>query len=162
MRGAIYAEAETELKQVLNQSGEYSSYDLRTRLQDTMTEHCGIYRDGDRLTAGLAQLQEIKHDYATKLNISDRSLVFNMELTAALELRSLIHVGEIIMASALQRQESRGAHYRTDSTDRNDEKYLRHTLGYLVDGQVETSDRPVDLSLMTQDEQRFTPQERKY
>jgi succinate dehydrogenase / fumarate reductase flavoprotein subunit len=77
------AEAEAELKQVLNQSGEYSSYDLRTRLQDTMTEHCGIYRDGDRLAAGLEQLQRIKHDYENKLKISDRSMVFNMELTAA-------------------------------------------------------------------------------
>jgi succinate dehydrogenase / fumarate reductase flavoprotein subunit len=156
------AEAEAELKQVLNQSGEYSIYDLRTRLQDTMTEHCGIYRDGDRLAAGLEQLQRIKHDYENKLKISDRGMIFNMELTAALELRSLIYVSEIIMASALQRQESRGAHYRTDFSERNDEKYLHHTLGYLVEDQVETSDRPVDLSLIAQDQKRFTPQERKY
>jgi succinate dehydrogenase / fumarate reductase flavoprotein subunit len=66
------------------------------------------------------------------------------------------------MSSARSRQESRGAHSREDFTKRDDEHYLKHTLGYLEDDQVKTSHRPVDMSLQNIDSDRFTPQERKY
>jgi succinate dehydrogenase / fumarate reductase flavoprotein subunit len=127
-----------------------------------MTEHCGIYRDHESLTIGLEKLQILKKIYAQDLKLGDRSQIFNMELTAALELKSLITVGEIIMASALARKESRGAHSRSDYTDRDDQNFLKHSLGYIQNHQVQTSDRPVDMSLIKLDSDRFTPQERKY
>jgi succinate dehydrogenase / fumarate reductase flavoprotein subunit len=70
-------------------------------------------------------------------------------------LRSLFIVAEIILASALQRQESRGAHYREDYPSRDDQRYLAHTLAFFSTAGVEIRTRPVDLSL-------FEPQERKY
>jgi len=85
-----------------------------------------------------------------------------MELIAALELGSLITVGKIIMHSALWRKESRGAHSRSDYPERNDLEFLKHSLGYLQGNQVITGDRPVDLSLMALDSDRFTPQIRQY
>lgn len=156
------AAAEAKISSLLNQHGSSRLYDLRTQLQDVMTEHCGIFRDEASLTEGLAKIQQVKHLYYNDLHIDDRSTVFNMELTASLELRSLITVGEIIMASALQRQESRGAHSRSDYPVRNDQAYLCHSLGYLSNDQIQTSTRPVDLSLQSVDRDRFTPQERKY
>lgn len=155
-------QAQAKLQSVLNQNGSTSIYTLRTQLQDLMTEHCGIYRDHESLTIGLEKLQILKKIYAQDLKLGDRSQIFNMELTAALELKSLITVGEIIMASALARKESRGAHSRSDYTDRDDQNFLKHSLGYIQNHQVQTSDRPVDMSLIKLDSDRFTPQERKY
>lgn len=155
-------EARAKIQALLDKKGTYRIYDLRTELQEVMTEHCGIFRDETSLNKGLAQIQQIKERYDRDLHIDDRSTNFNMELTAALELKSLITVGEIIMKSALQRRESRGAHSRSDYPERRDLEYLSHSLGYLAHNQVETSSRPVDLSLQAVDRDRFTPQERKY
>ncbi|AFY74125.1 ubiquinone-dependent succinate dehydrogenase or fumarate reductase, flavoprotein subunit [Synechococcus sp. PCC 7502] len=156
------SQAEFRLQSVLNQNGSTSIFNLRTQLQDLMTEYCGIYRDHESLSTGLGKLQTLKRIYNQDLNLGDRSPVFNMELTAALELKSLITVGEIIMASALARKESRGAHSRSDYTQRDDQNFLKHSLGYMRNNQVYTSDRPVDMSLIAVDSDRFTPQERKY
>jgi succinate dehydrogenase / fumarate reductase, flavoprotein subunit len=154
--------AESQIKSLLNSNGSSRIFHLRQQLQDLMTEHCSIFRDEKSLGEGLEQIQILKHRYHTDLHIDDRSIFFNMELTAALEFRSLLTVGEIIMTSALQRRESRGAHSRSDYPKRNDELYLQHTLGYLQDNEIKTSARPVDLSLKSVDRDRFTPQERKY
>jgi len=159
----FYSSVATEkIKNLCNQTGNTSIYQLRTALQNLMTEHCGIYRDRLSLMAGLEQLQALKSRYVHDLKLSDRGQIFNMELTSALELQSLITVGEIIMASALERQESRGAHYRSDYPDRHDQDYLKHSLGFMADDGVKTSWRPVDMSLIAVDRDRFTPQERRY
>lgn len=156
------AAAVAKIEALLNQKGNYRLYDLRTDLQDVMTEHCGIFRDRESLTQGLAEIQRIAERYDRDLHIDDRSTTFNMDLIATLELRSLIAVGEIIMNSALQRRESRGAHSRSDHPQRHDAEFLCHSLGYLEQGIVQTRIRPVDLSLQALDRDRFTPQERKY
>jgi len=156
------AEATAKLKSVLSNQGNTRISVIRQQLQDTMTEHCGIFRDEQRLTEGLEKLQNIRDRYEHDLLVDDHGAVFNMEMMQAIELKSLIAVGEIIMSSARSRQESRGAHSREDFTKRDDEHYLKHTLGYLEDDQVKTSHRPVDMSLQNIDSDRFTPQERKY
>ena len=155
-------EAEAKLKSILAKQGKSRIADIRQQLQDTMTEHCGIFRDDQRLKEGLQKLQTIRDRYNQDLLVDDHSDIFNMELMQAIELKSLLTVGEIIMSSALSRQESRGAHSREDYPQRNDVSYLKHTLGYLENNQVKTSDRPVDMSLQSIDCDRFTPQERKY
>ena len=152
----------SKLKTVLSNQGNSRIADIRQQLQDTMTEHCGIFRDDQLLKDGLQKLQTIRDRYEHDLLVDDRGSVFNMELMQAIELKSLFTVGEIIMTSALSRQESRGAHSREDFPTRDDANYLKHTLGYLENGAVKTSDRPVDMSLQLIDSDRFTPQERKY
>jgi succinate dehydrogenase / fumarate reductase flavoprotein subunit len=156
------ADAQAKLKGILAKQGSTRIADIRQQLQDTMTDYCGIFRDEQRLSEGLTQLQVIRDRYKQDLLIDDHSPVFNMELMQALELDSLFTVGEIIMSSARSRQESRGAHSREDYPLRDDTKYLKHTLGYRENGKVKTSDRPVDMSLQNIDRDRFTPQERKY
>jgi succinate dehydrogenase / fumarate reductase flavoprotein subunit len=155
-------DSEAKLKQILSKQGKSRIADIRQQLQDTMTEHCGIFRDDQHLKNGLVKLQTIRDRYENDLLIDDHSSIFNMELMQAIELKSLFTVGEIIMSSALSRQESRGAHSREDFPQRDDANYLKHTLGYLENGKVNNSDRPVDMSLQAIDCDRFTPQERKY
>jgi len=155
-------DAEAKLKKLLAKQGKSRIAEIRQDLQDTMTAHCGIFRDDQLLKEGLQKLRTIRDRYEHDLLIDDQSSVFNTAIMQAIELQSLFTVGEIIMSSALSRQESRGAHSREDYPHRDDSNYLKHTLGYLKNGIVKTSDRPVDLSLQSLDGDRFTPQERKY
>jgi succinate dehydrogenase/fumarate reductase flavoprotein subunit len=73
-------------------------------------------------------------DRYRQVGLQDKSLSFNTELTAALELGFLLDAAEAVAFSALARQESRGSHQRTDFPKRNDQRYLKHSLAYHTDG----------------------------
>lgn len=159
---AYILSTEQKLHQLLEGQGQLTVPQLRKQLQEIMTNHCGIYRQQENLQTGIKRLEKLEQDYHQNLGITDRSTIFNRELINALELNSLIRVGKIILHSALWRQESRGAHYRTDFPDRDDQHYLKHSLSYISEGEVHTSQRPVNLSLLTINPARFTPQARRY
>src|SRR5262249_53240203 len=102
---------------------------IREEMQKTMEQSAGIYRNGEQLSRAadaLRQLQERFKDIA----LQDPSRTFNTELTAALELAFMLDVAEAIVHSALKREESRGAHQRTDFPARDDKNYLKHLLAY--------------------------------
>ena len=102
---------------------------LRAEMQQTVEEAAGIYRTGTTLEKAaerLHSLQERFHDVA----LDDRSYTFNTELTAALELSYMLDVAEAIVQSAFHRRESRGSHQRTDYPERDDRKFLTHSLIY--------------------------------
>src|SRR6058998_151323 len=102
---------------------------LRAEMQQTVEEAAGIYRTGTTLEKAaerLHSLQERFHDVA----LDDRSYTFNTELTAALELSYMLDVAEAIVQSAFHRRESRGSHQRTDYPERDDQKFLTHSLVY--------------------------------
>lgn len=128
---------------------------VRQALQDCMTEHCSVFRRAEIIEAGIQQLQTLRQQVG-HIRLDDRGKVWNTELIQALELQSLFTVGEIILHSALHRQESRGAHFREDFSDRDDANFLHHTLAFMTpEGAIEIEKRSVDLSL-------FEPKERKY
>jgi fumarate reductase flavoprotein subunit len=78
-------------------------------------------------------LRQLKQRY-TQVGITDKSNSFNTELIAALELGYLLDSAEAVAFSALARQESRGSHQRTDFPQRDDQRYLKHSLAYHTDG----------------------------
>jgi fumarate reductase flavoprotein subunit len=100
---------------------------LREEMQKTMEDGAGIYRSGQSLSKAAAKIQELK-DRFRNIVIEDRSRSFNTELAAALELSFMLDVAETIIHCAMQRTESRGAHQRTDFPDRDDERFLAHSL----------------------------------
>jgi len=102
---------------------------LRTELHEAMENGAGIYRDAESLEAACATVADLRERYR-KLNIDDRTHSFNTELTAALELGSLLDCAEAMAHSGLQRTESRGSHQRLDHTERNDEAFLAHSLAF--------------------------------
>jgi fumarate reductase flavoprotein subunit len=106
---------------------------LRTALQQATEKGAGIYRDEAGLTAAAEKIEELT-ERSRDLRLDDRSLTFNTELTAALELQNLLEVAEAIIHSGLARQESRGAHQRTDHPQRDDARYLAHSMAYRADG----------------------------
>ncbi len=106
---------------------------LRTELHEAMETGAGIYRDAESLEAACATVADLRDRYA-KLNIDDRTHSFNTELTAALELESLLECAEAMAHSGLQRTESRGSHQRLDHTERNDDDFLAHSLAFRQEG----------------------------
>ena len=146
--------AKERLQLLLDQSGEYRIAQIRQQLQDCMAEHCGVFRTDQTITAGLTQFKALRDQYA-QMRLDDPGKVWNTELIEALELQSLMVVGEVIMTGALQRQESRGAHSREDFPGRDDQNFLQHTLAYYSPAGIDLQYMPVTITM-------FEPQERKY
>jgi fumarate reductase flavoprotein subunit len=128
---------------------------IREELQATMEEAAGIYRTGPAMTKGMDALRELQGRVG-QVGIADTSRSFNTELLAALELANMLDIGETILQSGLQREESRGAHQRTDFPERDDEQFLIHQLVHRnPDGTSRVEPLPVTIT-------RWPPGERIY
>ncbi len=100
---------------------------LREAMQHTMEAGAGIYRTRASLAEAADRIAEMQERYKA-ISMEDHSLAFNTQLVAALELGYLLDVAETILQCALQREESRGAHQRIDFPERDDNKFLAHSL----------------------------------
>jgi len=100
---------------------------LREEMQKTMEAGCGIYRERASLEASAGKLSELQ-ERARNVALDDRTRTFNTQLTQALELGFMLDVAETIVHSALHREESRGAHQRSDFPKRDDQRYLAHSV----------------------------------
>ena len=105
---------------------------LRTELHEAMESGAGIYRNADSLQAACETVADLHERYGN-ISLDDRTNSFNTELTAALELGSMLDVAEAMTHSAVQRTESRGSHQRLDHTERNDDDFLAHSLAFRED-----------------------------
>ena len=128
---------------------------LRVEMQKTMEACAGIYRTGDALAKGddtLGVLQE----RVCHVALDDHSRTFNTERITALEFSFMLDVAQAIVASALKREESRGAHQRTDFPRRDDQRFLAHSLAHRADdGACRIEYKPVAIT-------RWPPAERVY
>jgi fumarate reductase flavoprotein subunit len=113
--------------------GEERIGTIREELQHDMDLGAGVFRTREGLEKLTRQLGALR-DRFEKIKIEDSSRTFNTELTAALELDFMLEVSETIAYSALAREESRGAHARRDFPERDDAKWLKHTLAVRTDG----------------------------
>ena len=128
---------------------------LRTEMQQAMERGAGIYRDEPGLDAAAAKIAELRERCAG-VWLDDRSLTFNTELLALLELSNMLDVSEAIIHSGRERRESRGAHQRTDHPRRDDERFLSHSLAYRRQGEApRIAYQPVTIT-------RWPPAERIY
>ncbi len=115
------------------EGGTHRVADLRTELHDALELGAGIYRNGDTLQKACDSIAEIKRKFAD-VQLDDRSSCFNTDLQTVLEFENMLEVAESLAHSALERAESRGAHQRSDYTERDDETYLKHSLCYRNEG----------------------------
>jgi fumarate reductase flavoprotein subunit len=128
---------------------------IRGEMQEAMESGAGIYRAGDSLAKAADKLRELRERYH-RVSIDDQSRTFNTELVAVLELSHMLDVAETIVHSALRREESRGAHQRTDFPARDDERFLAHTvIRREADGTSRVAYQPVNIM-------RWPPGERVY
>jgi fumarate reductase flavoprotein subunit len=128
---------------------------LREAMQHTMEAGAGIYRTRVSLAEAADKIAEMQERYRT-ISMEDHSLAFNTQLIAALELGFLLDVAETILQCALQREESRGAHQRIDFPERDDTKFLAHSMvSRGKNGRPEVSYLPVTIT-------RWPPGKRVY
>ena len=135
-------------------TGKESSYALRRELQKAMDSQVGVYRTGQDLEAALSQIAEMKQRLPD-VKVKDRGRIYNTDLLSALEMDNLLDLAEVIVAGALARTESRGAHSRRDFPQRDDVDWLKHTLAYYTPEGPRLDYIPVNISL-------WQPVERKY
>jgi succinate dehydrogenase / fumarate reductase flavoprotein subunit len=147
-------QAQEKLQSLLEKPGTHRIGQVREAIQDCMMEYCGVFRTEELLTEGLNRLANLKQQ-AQDLHLDDKGQLWNTEIVEALELENIVMVSAMILTSALQRQESRGAHFREDYPQRDDPNFLHHTLSYARGEQIEVGARSVNLEM-------FEPQERKY
>ena len=157
---AVLAQARDEERRLQNDflhnsGGSERIADIRDDMQKAMEASAGIYRTGALLRQGVETLRQLQERF-DHVAIEDRSSTFNTERTTALELSFMLDVADAIVTSALQREESRGAHQRTDFPNRDDGRFLAHSLIYRKpDGSSRIEYLPVTLT-------RWPPAERVY
>ena len=131
--------------------------EIRNEMTAMMTNDCGIFRDADGLQAALSNVKQLQKRF-NNARVMDKSTRFNTDVQGALETENLLAFSEVIIASALARTESRGAHARIDYPERDDENWLKHTIAHINGGELPViSYKNVNINW-----EKYPPQERKY
>ncbi|MDX1614663.1 MAG: FAD-dependent oxidoreductase [Candidatus Promineifilaceae bacterium] len=146
------------LQALLDRQGDISVDKIARDLKQTMTDQCGIFRDESGLTAALDKVRALQRRFQDARTM-DKGSRFNTDLLNTLETEHLLTFSEVIVAGALARKESRGAHSRRDHPKRQDDQWMKHTLAKYQGSAAgpELSYKPVYI-----DWDRYPPQERKY
>ena len=142
-------------------SGSTKTSELRLSMQKTMQSKCAVFRTEKTLKEGMDQIRK-PFDGMSDISVSDKSLLFNTDLVETLEFDNLIRQAMTTIDSAYHRKESRGAHAREDYKNRDDKKYMTHTLAWQKGNDVKVAYRPVHAKTLTNDVQYFPPRERVY
>ena len=148
------AETEKRANWVLGAAGPEDPADLRDELRESMFLNVGLFREEKAMAAGLEKVLELKARYP-RIGIRNRDLKYNLDWVRNLELLGMILVAEAIVVGALGRQESRGSHFRVDHRDRDDAKFLKHTIARLTPDGARLEYRPVTIT-------KWQPQARTY
>lgn len=144
--GEVGAYTFARFDRFLEATGKESIGQVREQMQSTMTEKVGVFRNEHDLQDTIETLFELK-ECAERASLTRRFFLMNPEIVARWELENLLKVAMVTAQSALNRRESRGAHYRDDFPERNDEFHY-HTLAYMKEyGKVEFGKRNVDMSI---------------
>jgi len=131
-----------------------STFAIRRAMTTLMTNQVGVFRTGPELQDAVDQLQQLKERYQ-KLGAPIGRQPFNYALMDYLEVGYLLDLSEIIAQGAAARCESRGAHYRMDFPQRDDQNWLHHTFAKRGKKGPEFSAGPVTIT-------SYEPQERGY
>jgi succinate dehydrogenase / fumarate reductase flavoprotein subunit len=128
---------------------------VQAEMQSVMMDKVSVFRDRQGLTEALAAIRSLQGRFGD-IPVSDQGRCFNRELLDVLELGHMLDLAEVIVLGALHREESRGAHSREDFPQRDDIRFLSHTLVKQdLPRTPRVFDKPVTIT-------RFEPQERKY
>ena len=137
-------------------TGGMKPFELRRRMQKTMTDNVGVFRTEESMSKAIEDLHHIRHDYETRVQIDDKGQRYNTDLLEAWELGCLLELAEVTAFSARARKESRGGHAREDFPERDDHEWLKHTLcARDEDGHYSLDYKPVVLG-------RYEPKKRVY
>jgi len=128
--------------------------EIKNELGEVMNSHAAVFRDEQGLQTALETVRRLREE-TDKAWIDDRGTVFNQDVLGAMELGFMIDCAETTVVAAIERKESRGAQFRTDFPERDDEQWLKHIDLTLGEGKPEISYSPVTIT-------QWQPEERKY
>jgi succinate dehydrogenase / fumarate reductase flavoprotein subunit len=149
-----------------NGTGTEKVAQIRKELQDTMDANMQVFRTADTLNQVLRDIESFEERY-TRINVQDKGKRFNLDLLEAVELGFLLELARVMTVAALHREESRGGHFREDFPDRDDEKFMKHSMAYKedhapADGSAEEAIAGVRLATKPVVFTRYEPMVRKY
>jgi succinate dehydrogenase / fumarate reductase flavoprotein subunit len=136
------------------QNGRERAADIRREMQDVMMDYVGVFREEEGIKQAIDKLKELQERYQ-HMALDDKGRRFNTDVLEAWELGALLEMAEVTAVAALARTESRGGHYREDYSKRDDENWLRHSLAWRKDGNIELGCKPVTIT-------DYEPKERVY
>jgi succinate dehydrogenase / fumarate reductase, flavoprotein subunit len=152
---ASLQEEERAIQAIVNREGTGRRVsEIKAELGSTMDKYVAVFRDEAGLNTALEIVRRLK-DEAQNVAIDDKGSVFNQDVLGALELQFMLDNAEAIVLSAIERKESRGAQFRTDYPERNDEEWLKHINVSANGSEPELSFSPVTMT-------QWEPEERTY
>jgi succinate dehydrogenase / fumarate reductase, flavoprotein subunit len=161
INGSGADQAIARLDRVRQAKGRLKASEIRLAMQRTMQSDCAIFR-GPSLAQGARKIDDVAASMRDVV-VHDRSMIWNTDLVEALELDNLLSQSVVVMHSALNRTESRGAHAREDYPERDDHNWLKHTVAWRdAKGEVRLGYRPVHLNTMSNEIQSMPPAKRVY
>ena len=132
--------------------------EIRSQVQETMTAHVNVFREQEGLQAALEDLREAREAYQD-VAVSDPSRTFNTDLIHTMETRNILDIAEALTMGALAREEFRGAHWRKERQERDDENWLKHTLVSWNNGEPELWYKP---AILEGESRTYEPKVRSY
>ena len=147
--------ARAQFESILHADGKENAFDIATEMKKVMFDEMGIFRSGKGMQHALEVVRELKERYK-HVRVTDTGKIFNMELINAWELGNLLDLAEVTSVSAIARTESRGGHSREDYPERDDKKWLKHTLAWVCEnGKIDLKYKPVVIT-------KYQPKVRTY
>ncbi len=152
---SLQRDAERELDELLSRNDGERPWRVRDELALTMHENFGVFRRDDQMRRQGEIVERLRERYEHVV-VEDKTTLFNNDVTQALELGFLLELAQCMVVCGIARKESRGAHARPhDYPNRDDERYMRHTLVRWADNRPEQDWKPVSVT-------KWEPMERKY
>ena len=139
---------------LLNTDSTERAAEIAKEMQSVMNDHVGVFRTDEGMLTAKEKIQELIQRFKN-VQVDDHGKTFNTKLLNTWELGNLLELAEVTTVSAIARKESRGAHARDDFTKRDDDNWLKHTLAWQRDGEVELRYKPVVFT-------KYQPKERVY
>lgn len=148
------AASQARVDEMKHRTGGVKVADIRARMQESMMRNMSVSREAEGIRETIDLLRTLKEDYK-HVTVDDKGSVFNIDIMEALELGHMLNIAEVMSQGALDREESRGAHYRSDFTSRDDAGWMKHTLATKDGENLKMEYKPVTIT-------RFEPKERTY
>jgi succinate dehydrogenase/fumarate reductase flavoprotein subunit len=152
---SVEADAERELKELLDRDEGERPWQIRDELGATMLENFGVFRQEEKMERQLEVIAGLRERYPNVV-VEDKGEIFNSDLTQAIELGYMLDLAWVMVQAGIARKESRGAHARPhDYPSRDDENFLKHSITRWVDDRPELDYKPVRMT-------KWEPMERTY